>query len=227
MQSKSNNQQQGRRAPKSTTTLTAAQKQQVRAMLSARIESKVFGANVIQFVGTTGACYPLSAVTQGVGMNSRVGDALKLQKLTFSYTVTVGATGIISAADQYNIVRFVVFQYHADDAVAPVTTNILYSATVVSQHNYDNRRDYRILYDKNHVVYNTPVWNGSAVTWAHGTGGTIATPKPVVINLSSSVQYDSNGVTGAGNLYLLVLSDSAFSPYPGIVFSSLLTYSDA
>lgn len=213
--------------------LSALQKRQVRQMLRAVQEIKVLDVNTgSTSVTTAGVTAKLSSVAQGASQNQRVGDQLLAKQLQFMYTITVGATGLIAAADQYNTVRVIIFEWHQDDGLAaPTVANILdtgLSVTkTISAYNWDTNHDYRILYDQSHVVFNTPIWNGAAVTWSHGVGGTFATSKPVTIPLSHKLDYDASTTFGTRMIYALFISDSAFTPNPTIEMTSRFLFEDS
>jgi len=173
----------------------------------------------------------LTTVVQGIQDQQRIGDMLMRKQLNMSYTITVGATGLIAAADQFNTVRVIVFEWKEDDGLTtPVVANIIdtsvSTAKTLSPINYDVKHDFKVLYDKSHVVFNTPVWNGAAVTWSHGVGGTFATQSPIVMQLKGKIEFDANSANGVGHLFVLTISDSAFTPNPTCEFVSQLRYTD-
>jgi hypothetical protein len=209
----------------------------VRSIENRSTETKYFNTKIAAAttVSTAGTMYPLSKVPQGVGRSERVGDRAKAVSLTFKYTITVGAPGLVAGADQYNTVRVVVFKWLLDDAVAaPVTGNILdviSSDTVTNQlYNFDARADFRILYDKTHIVFSTPVYTGAATRWDHGVDGTFTCEKPIVLGQGMGgpdLDWEGNGLTGQGMYYVLLVSDSAFTPNPTCEAGFQLHYKDA
>lgn len=210
-------------------------KQQVIAMLSSRIEEKCCYATTTNTgVTTTGTLTRMSGVAQGVGQSSRIGDEITLRKFVFAFTATVGATGLVAAADQYNVVRLMVFRYLTDDTVAPpVVANILNTSTTsnltLASLNFDNRENFKVLYDENIVLYNTPVYSSStaAPAWYHGVGGTLS-HKRIEVPLRGKIDFDTSaGVSGNGHVYTLLVSDSAFSPNPTCEVVSSTIYTDA
>jgi hypothetical protein len=216
--------------------LSLVQRQQVRAiargMIAAEVETKAFDTTSNSFtVSTAGSVLKLTTVTQGATQVTRVGDRLKKKLLSFKYSIQVGATGLIAAADQYNTVRVIIFQWHMDDGLAaPVVANILTSTPTnksLAMYNYDTDHDYKILYDRSHVVYNTPIWNGAAVQWNHGDGGTFCNDKVQNIALKGDIEFDAGSSFGTGHLYALFISDSAFAPNPSCEFVSRLLFEDS
>jgi len=206
-----------------------------RSMISKSAEEKSFTATIAlsTVVTTGGVVVPLTAMSQGVTVTTRVGDRVRVKKMQIKYTIVVGATGVIAGADAYNVLRVIVFKWKVSNAItAPTTGNILdaaSSATVTNQaYNHDGRGDYHICYDKSHRVFNTPVYNGAAISWQHGDNSAVNTD---VITLGSlgkrEIAYESNTTTGDGLYFALVVSDSAFLPDPTIEFCSILSFSDS
>lgn len=213
--------------------LTPMQKRQVKSMIDSVTEEKAwyFTSGTVN-VTTAGTCTKISSVGQGVADNDRNGDVLRKKMISFMYTITVGAAGLIAAADIFNTVRVIIFEWLNDDyATVPTPQNVIENSAVtvktIALQNWDTKHLYKVLYDRSHVVFNSPIWNGAAVTWQHGVGGTFQTAVPVNIPLKSKVEFDANGQTGKGHLYVLLISDSAFTPNPTIEFSSRLLFEDA
>jgi len=212
--------------------LTREQRAQVRQMIEAKIERKAFAFSTgFIAVTTAGTTTRLTGIASGSGRVQRVGDLVTVKKLSFRYVVQVGATGLIAAADQYNTVRVIVFRWLEDDgAVAPVTSNILSglasSNVTLQNYNYDDKQLYQVLHDKTHVVFNTPIWNGSAAQWQHGVEGTFVTPETVEYKMNSPIEFDFDNIQGTGHLYVLLVSDSAFTPNPSIEFVAEVEYLD-
>jgi hypothetical protein len=210
----------GKQGSKGGPTLTNKQRQQVKQMITSSQELKVFYATVGSLtVPPAGVLTRLTSVTQGVGFTQRVGNELAIKKFIFKYAIQVGATGIISAADEFNTVRVIIFRWKNDDTFAfPAIGDILdlSAGTITNRtYNFDTRMDYHVLYDQSHVVFNTPIWNGAAVQWNHGVGSNYASPAPIVLpNAVGKILFENNAITGNGHIYSLVVSDSAFSPHP-------------
>jgi len=201
-------------------------------MLDSSTEKKAFfysTGNVA--VTTAGVAYKLSTVTEGAGRSQRVGDELNVRSLSIRYSIQVGATGLLAAADQFNSVRLIVLRWAQDDgAYVPSTANILQSGSataVLNEHyNFDGRNLYKVIYDKTHVVFNSPVWNGSTTTWQHGYGANFASDT-LEIPLNSKISFDIDGTSAIGHYYLLAVSDSAFSPNPSLEFTTRLDFLDS
>jgi len=210
---------------------TAVTKAQVREMIRGEVELKYGTYDTTNFaVPLAGSFTKLTPMAQGVGKSARVGDEVHLRSLTFKYTITVGAVGLVSVADQYNAVRVVVFKYLEDDGLASPNNNILSAASAnntLNPINPDYRDQYKVLYDHTHVVFNAPIWNGSAVSWQHGVGGTYATEVPIKVPLQGKINFQQGAVTGVGHIYMACWSDSAFTPNPTLEFVSVVEYTDA
>jgi hypothetical protein len=213
--------------------LSKQQKRQVKQLINSQVELKSF-FNTTGFtpISTVGSILKLSSVPQGATQAQRVGDDLKTKVLRFRYNIQVGATGLIAAADEFNTVRVIIFRWLEDDGgYIPTVGNILQasSSTNVSLqlYNFDDSDLYKILYDSAHVVYNTPMWNGAAVTWFHGVGANYVTPHTHSLQLGNrTIHYNIGGLSAKGSLYVLLVSDSAFAPNPSVEFTSALEYFD-
>lgn len=200
-------------------------------MLSATLERKAFYSTTGTLsVTTSGVVGLLSSITQGNTNATRVGDELSSKALNISYSIAVGAPGLVAVADEYNTVRVIIFKWIEDNGLAAPTPAIVLDGSpntwTLSQYNFDNMHDFKILYDKSHVVYNTPIWNGAAVTWQHGVGAIYATPTPIHIKLSGKILFDADTVYGKNHVYYLVVSDSAFTPNPTIELSGRFLFED-
>jgi hypothetical protein len=232
--SKSTINKSAKRRAAGTPALSPKQKQQVRAMLSSQLETKqkTFGVNAVA-VTTAGTCYDMTALVQDNTESGRVGDRVQLKSVDFRYTITVGATGLIAAADQFNTVRVIIFKWRENDAVdSPTTAKLLdviagYPTSILLP-NRNLEHQYKVYYDKTHVVYNTPLWNGAAVAWYHGVGGTMCTDNHHISGPLGFIEFEPPaGFQGEGNLYLFVGSDSAFAPNPTITCLANIRYTDA
>ena len=196
--------------------------------MAANIEEKAHYVTSASTVSTAGQFVALSSVPQGIGRVQRIGDVLRKKRLNFAYTITAGAPGILATADQYNVVRVLIFVWKQDNGLAtPTTANILNTSTTTSPYNWDVRHDYQVLYDKSHVVHNTPFWNGAAVQWDHGVGATYTLPSQYTLPLKGMVEFDADSTSGDNHVYLMLISDSAFTPNPSYTFNSQLMFEDA
>lgn len=227
----------GSKRTRAMTKLNRRQKREVKLMLSKEIEHKSFsGSTGAIGITTAGSVALVSNITQGVGRNSRVGDEVNIKEINFMFNVEVGATGLIAAADTYNNVRIILFKWKMDDGAGlPTTNSILESAGgnpgTLRPYNFDDRHQYHICFDKTITVFNSPIWNGAAVSWQNGVNAHYQSPKPVRIRGkklgSSKINFDLNAVVGTGNYYFLFISDSAFTPNPTLTLESQIIYTDA
>jgi hypothetical protein len=200
-------------------------------MITAKIERKCWNYSTGPVsVTTTGTFYKLSSVPQDVTDDGRVGDAIHMSHMELRYSITVGATGLIAAADEFNTVRLLIFKWLEDDGLTVPTTALILStigtAGTNRMHSYDTRHLYKVYYDKQHVVYNTPYWNGAAVAWAHGVGANFATPTATRLPVSGPLVFDADQIVGQGHIYALLISDSAFTPNPTMEVVTALVYDD-
>lgn len=199
----------------------------------AKIENKFFpGKQDAYAVTTAGGLFSLSDLVQGVTDAQRVGDSAALAHLDLMYSIEVGSAGLIAAADQFNTVRVILFQWKESDGLtAPTAAIILDAATSGTTTdriiNNDDPQLFRVIYDQQHVVFNTPIWNGAAVIWYHGVGAHFALKAPIRIPLKGKITFDSGTSYGYNKIWALVCSDSAFAPNPTIDIGWQLCFTDA
>lgn len=128
--------------------------------------------------------------------------------------------------------------YNTGGAVSslPVLTDILDNTAAtptVAPYNYENRDRYHIVYDSCLTTFNMPTWNGSATLYNPGPDSyKVAFKKPHVITGrrlgKKYIDYlPSNYAYGTNRLYLLLVSDSTFTPHPFAQFCGQIDYTDA
>lgn len=219
--------------PRKNRATRPVSKAQVLQMLKGFIETKygLFTTGVVN-VATTGTLTKLTVIAQAVGQSARIGDQVRLKSMQVRYSITVGAPGLLAAADQFNTVRLIVFKWKIDDSVTvPTASDILNTTTTtnlaIAPHSWDTKEKYDILYDSAHVVFNSPIWNGAAVTWQHGVGGTYATPREIQLRNLGLIDFTAATTSGVGQIYSLLLSDSAFAPNPTCELAGIFEFYDA
>lgn len=205
-------------------------KQQVRDMLRSKIELKFFTGSTGEYgISTSGSITRMTGVNQGVIQSNRTGDLINPTDLELRYTFTSGATGVITGADEFNVMRILLFRWHMDDTSDPPTLARLIAGSTnktLAPYNREYDEQYTILYDAVHCVYNTPVWNGSAVSLQRGYGSAVSVAPPR-IPLKGSIHFALSGNTGVGHIYCLMVSDSTYSPSPTGEAVIGLRYTDA
>jgi len=205
----------------------------VKGILHKDVEEKfaVLDLSVAQISGST--VTDLSTIGQGVTQQERVGDQLTLRRLHWSFKVVASTGGLLTGADAYDTVRVILFRWWGDSAAAaPVVADILKLGAsntdyTIANYNYDNKEKYKILSDFCHVVYNAPIYNGSAIAVEPGPGHVWIHREDIQKVGNPVVYYNNNANTGSGHVYVWYISDSAFSPHPTITYALALEYDDA
>jgi len=214
--------------------LTLAQKQAVRQIAKGvtRGEEEVkyfpFGFVTISAVAT-GFVVPMSQITQGATATTRVGESVRPKHFKFQYKIIASANTVIASADQYNITRVIFFRWHDDSTTAlPVLADILVNNVdadfTLANYNRDQATRYTILYDRCHVLVNTPVWNGTTVLYEVGPGSVGCVESS--IKLRGSMNFRGAAITGTEQVFMLIVSDSSFTPHPQIDCQCETSYTD-
>lgn len=217
--SKSNRRARPRRRRPAGRKLAPAQRKQVKAMIKSNIELKYYAGSLLPTsITSTGACSPVGNIAQGAGQGQRVGDSFQYSLFNFRVVITNN----LVAADTSNKVRFIVFQWKPNDLTAPAVTDILLSATWDSQYEFDNRHQYRILYDR--TFFLTPI--------LEGTTNTVAPNSTRLLNFKlkpklKKVDCTFGTVNGTNKLYILYISDSLVPVHPTIEYLTNVYYTDA
>lgn len=163
-------------------------------------------------IDTGGLILRFTEVPQGDTDVTRDGDQLTIRSLQFNYVLTL--------ADTTNVMRVILFQwFDSTQSVQPIPSNILIDTAigraVASPYSHDYRYQFKILYDKTHVLdSNTPVINRRVFLkrfpFKH-----------------KKIQYVGASSTNHNNgLFALVISDSAVGPNPTITYSGKFNFSD-
>jgi hypothetical protein len=158
----------------------------------------------------------VTGVTQGVGVTQRIGDAIKLESLTFWWDCST------QNADIFSGVVIVFFQYLENAIVGPPTAAVLleYPGNVLSPFNWSNSPIYRVLYQRGLFQSGT-----ASVPTSSGYQGDLG----VNIPLNSAkpfVKYAPGSIQGFGNIYLMVYSNSIIAPTPSFDYITRLTFRD-
>jgi len=186
-------------------------KKYVKEQLNETVEHKYFlASDSATTVDFGGAVYDKTPVPQGDTDVTRDGDKIKLEEISFRYTVQI--------ADTTNVFRVILFQWHPSSS--PGITNILLTVGsangVNSALTVDYEQQYKILYDRTHYLNNVAVPQ---------TGLTEA----VVIKkgFQKQMQFIAGGTTGTNHIWAAFISDSAAATHPSINSSMRIRFSDA
>lgn len=161
--------------------------------------------NTATGVDYDGVLYALNTVSQGVTDNTRIGDSLKVQRLTMRYAVKR------NSAD--SLIRVIVLweQIPTLSTPADVINGAGGTNAPLGPKVYDNRFKTRFLYDR---------------TFALSSNNSI---KNVDVNLPINLhtQYSAGSTTiTTGKLWLLVISDQITSNLPTFQYLTRVTYTD-
>lgn len=218
--------------------LSSGQKKQVRDIvkgsLNDHIEPKaaILDSSGVSIL-TTATITDLTTIGQGVTRDDRVGDRLRLKALTWRSKIVASAGGLLASADSYDTVRIIVFRWWDDTAVnPPLLGNILKQGAsgtdyTVASHNVDDKEQYTILMDETVVVYNSPTYNGSAISTEPGPGHVALQNRTFTKFGDPHVFFNNNANSGVGHVHVLYVSDSSFTPHPTMAYALLLEYEDA
>jgi secreted trypsin-like serine protease len=196
-------------------------KQQVRQMIRSAndkgLEEKYLDvAGAAGAISTATGFLSLSTIPQGNTAVSRVGLEVQPESLEVQYTW-------LGSADSTNLVRVVIFQWHADDAIDPPSASQLFeqgvlgaNLNVVEPYSKPNADLHTILYDK--------TW--SLVNGASSTSLQVITPWFKIKKRMRPMKF-IGATTGTGMIYAAFVSDSGVVPHPTITHSHRLLFRDA
>jgi hypothetical protein len=216
--------------------LTPAQKKEVKRIIAADIETKVYngGYGLDSAVSSSGTVYSLANIPAGAGQGQRVGREVKVKRMDISFEIFPSSGGLFLSPDTYNTVRIILFRWKVDTAMAtPVLGNILDTASSAVAYptqfpyNYDGRKNYHIIWDKVFQISNFPVYDGTNVVREFVK--TIHVKKSFYGRKlgSTTINWDSTNVFPDDNIYALYISDSAATPDPQVTWVSQVFYEDA
>lgn len=214
--------------------LTPVQKQQVKAILGSKIESKYFISGYQNTVSNSGVITDLSSIAQGVGSVERTGDTVNLTRVSLIYQVNCSSGGAFASADSYNALRLILFRWKDDSGnYVPTVTDILslpaaHGDLVMAVYNLNQGENFHIIYDKIVTVFNSPVYTGTGVNVEAGANHSWCSGMLDLSQLGPRViEFEGAGTTGSGKLFMLAVSDSTFTPHPNLTLTTQLKYTDA
>lgn len=158
---------------------------------------------------TSGQVFNLCAPSKGDTFETRDGISVKPLNLKIQGRFHMG-TGV-----EVEHVRVIIFRGKQENAVVPVTTDVLDTANVFSFKNYSDRFRTKILSDK---ILTLKPWESTSYGSAN-------------YNLSKKLFGHINFVEGAdtienGGLYMLVLSSSTATPATYMTVKTRVTWTD-
>jgi len=159
---------------------------------------------------SAGAVADFCAVPQGNTDITRSGDMISLH--SFEWTVNFS---LVTAGDNTNICRFIVFQWHGDTAVdVPVIGSILnFTAYPISAFAHDNVQKFHVLVDE---IIDLSLQGPANVT-----------RRGVVTRFKRDCRFIGGGTTGTDHLFVAHISDSGAVPHPNITFYTRTNFYDA
>ena len=218
--------------------LSREQKLQVLQIVGSRQEVKNASEGLSTTISNAGTLTSYTTLAQGLQSYARIGDQIEIKKLQFKYKITAPVGGLLTAADAYDTVRVILFRWYGDDSadvptvaqILGVSLNAAHTDITTYNYNRDLAEKYHIIYDKTHVVYNAPIWDGAAVRTEPGPGHVYAS-NTLTFGKGQigrpHIDYDAGVNTGTGNVYSLIVSDSSFTPHPAVVTSLLTEFCDS
>lgn len=173
--------------------------------------------SIANSIGAGGTLFLLSAVTQGDTQSSRVGDFIQPLRLLFNYTLYTVNSDIVTT------VRMIFFRWiPATSLVVPLIANVLENpsaANVLAHYNFQTQDNYRVLWDRQFQC--SGIVAAPTVNSNFGATGMV-----VPLKRRSEIEFSLGTTLASNHIYLLVLSDSALTPFPILNFVSRLYFED-
>lgn len=179
-----------------------------------------------QAISSTGTLTGLPCdVPQGDTDTTRDGDSYDLAgNIQFKFQLL--------ASDTTNLVRLVWFQWKDISTAAgpsPAASDIFFpgpsgAVDVWSQYDHDNRKSYKILFDR---TYNL-VGNGTSGTFPGTTTTQIYRSTTVSLKKARrKVQLKGGGLQGTNRIFFLPLSDSSAASHPVLTYTTKMFFYDS
>lgn len=200
--------------------LNPRQKTQVKRIAGSNVEMKdfpIFSANKVD-VTTTWQIQDLLGIAQGNNESERDGTEVKLKTISLRYGWSLKPSVDVTA-----FCRIILFQWKQNDnATTPVITDIMYDPNSLvnpawfSPYRYDTTQNYRIIYDRIHVIQ------------AAGPSGAFKNVKNLTKNFAKRVRFDTGTIKGTNKIYLAVVTDfNAGGQPPEFEYYGTIRYIDA
>ena len=197
-----------RKSKKSGKRSAIATKKYVKRMFKKNIEAKWGWLEYNNTIDDTGYIGDLTVIAPGTGVNARIGDAIS--------PVSIKLDICALKADDTNRLRFILFQWHPNDAadVPQLAEILLYTNGYQTQAPLDpDRRTQYTVYKDFLMVF--------------GTGSPYLKHKRIKIRPKQKITYNGTGNTGRNHVYLLIVSDSGVTTHPSVTYTSMFSYTDA
>lgn len=167
-------------------------------------------------VTTTGSVSSCYTIAQGTAQGQRIADKVWIKGMELSLTCTT------ANSDIFNRVRCIIFRWKMNSGYySPSIASILQTpgvSGVESPYYFEGSSDYRVIYDR--------LYNLSGTASAPTIFSQVTDRRKMKIPTECTA-YNANVLTGTGVFYILLLSDSAISPYPVVSFSLRTYYVDS
>jgi len=194
---------------RSAKRLNKTQKKQIKRLIAGQEEKKFTYVLNAQSPPNSGVIGAMINISQGDTVSTREGDTIKIKKLDLRYNVI--------CADATNQLRFIILQWHEDNALdAPTVATILNTASAQGANEpylqSDQRLKYKVLFDKTHYL----TLAGNACEGGH-----------VILRNIANVQFNTASATqGKNMLYFIAISDSSAVTHPQTNFDSYIQFTD-
>lgn len=191
----------------------------VRKQINRNLETKFLCTQSVAVgVNTTPNFTTILVPALGNTENERIGDTITLKSLYYNYSVQY--------EDSTNVFRIIIFQWMQDSSLnAPIVNSILEQSSATTQdyvyspYSMNNAQNYRILYDRTHLVQQ----QGTQIV--HRKGYITKFPNRKIVFTNASGGSVSN--IKRGQIYVLTMSDSSVAPHPDWNATFKLNYTDA
>jgi len=180
--------------------------------LTSSSELKVADLTVANYVAdTTGAVTLLAVPVLGSDMTNRIGRKIKLKSVYIRGLLQRESTAVDTVHDAC-LCRLMLVYDKQPNGAAPAITDILVTASSISQLNLNNRDRFQILKDKQWVV--GPYWTNTVATQSFGIADRVCYPVKIYQKLDLEMIFNStNGGTiadvNSGAFYLVTIGHRA------------------
>ncbi len=189
---------------------------QIRKLIN--IEEKYLDTSASVFPNQSGTSSVtcLSQITQGADISNRVGNSIRVQRLSL-----IGRTSVNSSVTTFSLVRILVFRDMEGQGTAPVMSDVLEtvgsSAAPRQPYDYLNRKRFSILADW--VFPLTPFTSGQ------GSAHEFQYDVPLLKHVLYRGGLAAAASDGEGSIYLGCVSDETTNT-PNVAFTSRIVFTD-
>ena len=155
---------------------------------------------------------PLTLVAGGLTEITRVGDALIMDEISYTFS--------LSMADTTNIMRVIIFQWNDNNAINPPTPALVFQQLLTAPHigqlnwNSIKNNTMNVISDK---VYTGVLGQDSTIKVIKGKLFGKRLPR-------KRLQFIPATVDASAHIYVMTLSDSTAAPHPTFAYSSRLKF---